>query len=264
MRATLFAAILTIGAARLASAEKAPPVRIALLAATPDDPLAGRIEAELRALGFQVERSAISPDLPIDELVRQQIAGGARAAVVADGHRTDVWIAAASVDRVGLRQELEVEESSGLQSVLALRTVEFLRISLGPGRRTAGAGGHRGSRRERLAPAPPPEHDGGGGARRVVGGAGQRRRGGAVRDRRRQLARPIVAASGAGGLRVRAAPLVRRCRTRTNQARATVWLAGGGLLVAPRDTTARRLSGEAGAGALAAMVRATGMVAACR
>ncbi|MES1210060.1 MAG: hypothetical protein ABUS79_29345 [Pseudomonadota bacterium] len=260
LRAALFAAILTIGAARWASAEGAPPVRIALLAATPDDPLAGRIEAELRALRFQVERSAISADVPIDELVRQQIASGARAAVVADGHRTDVWIAAADVDRVGLRQELEVEDSPGLQSVLALRTVEFLRISLG------------------LAAGPPP-------APVVVASPPQPPPRAAPVKRGVGLALDVssgvlASAGGVGPLAIVGASLRARLwwllglevcgyaplnsaelGDASGQARATVWLAGGGLLVAPRDSVGRRVSGEAGVGALAAVARATGMAA---
>jgi hypothetical protein len=257
LRATFFAAILTIGAARLASAETAPPVRIGLLAATPDDPLAGRIEAELRALGFQVERSAISPDLPIDEVVRQQIASGARAAVVADGHRTDVWIAAATVDRVGLRQELEVEESSGLQSVLALRTVEFLRISLGL---VAGppAPEITAAPPEVVAPAPPPEHeaavalDVSSGVLASAGGVGPFAIVGA--SLRARVGR-LLGFEVCGYAPLNSSDLT----AGTNQARTTVWLAGGGVLVAPRPATRRRLSGEAGAGALAAVTRSTGM-----
>jgi len=257
LRATLLAAILTIGAARLASAAPAPPVRIALLAATPDDPLAGRIEAELRALGFQVERSAISPDLSIDELVRQQIAGGARAAVVADGHRTDVWIAAATVDRVGLRQELEVEESSGLQSVLALRTVEFLRISLGL-----------------VAGPPPPEVT-------PPPPATAPREPSVSRDMGMALdvsSGVLASAGGVGPLAVVGASLRARVAwvlglelcgyaplnsqdvgDRTNQAHTTVWLVGGGVVVAPRRRGERRLSAEGGAGVLAAVARSTGV-----
>ncbi|HVY37923.1 MAG TPA: hypothetical protein VHM31_08305 [Polyangia bacterium] len=257
LRAALLAAILTIGAARLAFAAPGRPVRIALLAATPDDPLAGRIEAELRALGFQVERSAISPDLPIDELVRQQIAGGARAAVVADGHRTDVWIAAADVDRVGLRQELEVEESAGLQSVLALRTVEFLRISLGL---AAGPPAPEVT----AAPPPPPsaarpvEHgvavalDVSSGVLASTGGVGPFAIVGASLRARLWW---LLGLEVCGYVPLNSAEL----SDMTGQARATVWLAGGGLLLAPRDSATRRLSGELGVGALAAVARAAGM-----
>ncbi len=97
--------------------------RVALLSTIPDDPLAGRIDAELRAVGVDVSRAAIAPAMGIEEQVRAALGAGARAVVVADGHRTDVWIAQVRSDRIGLRQELEVDESSGLQAVLALRTV---------------------------------------------------------------------------------------------------------------------------------------------
>jgi hypothetical protein len=116
-----------------ASAPVSHGPRVVLFTVTSDDPLAGRIDAELRALGFAVSRVAILPDVDIEALVGRALATGARGAVVADGHRTDVWIGDDGTGRVALRQELEVDETSGLQSVLALRTVEFLRISLGLG-----------------------------------------------------------------------------------------------------------------------------------
>lgn len=253
LRAMLFVALVTTGSAGVASAQQPGAVRIALLATTPDDPLAGRIEAELRALGFRVERSAILPEAPIEDVVRQQIAGGARAAVVADGHRTDVWIAAAGADRVGLRQELEVEDGSGLQSVLALRTVEFLRISLGlatpPPMAPVAAVVPR-------APPPTPARDvawaldvssgvlastGGVGPFAVVGASLRAHWG-------RWLGLELCGY----------APLNTQDVAGTDgHARTTVWLAGGGLLVGLRRP-ARRVSAEAGVGALAAVTRSVG------
>jgi hypothetical protein len=121
--ATLFAAA--------AAAEPTSPPRVALFAVTADDPLAGRLAAELAALGLEVTREVISPTRTIEEQVRAAFSTGARAAVVADGHRTEFWVAEEGSDRVALRQELEIEGTSGLDSVLSLRTVEFLRVSLG-------------------------------------------------------------------------------------------------------------------------------------
>src|SRR6185312_714179 len=214
------------------------------------------IEAELRALGFQVERSAISPEQPIDEQVRGLIAGGARAAVVADGHRTDVWVAAAGADRAGLRQELEVEDASGLQSVLALRTVEFLRISLGLA--TAPPVTPVAAPVPAAAPVPLPAQEVGlaldvsSGVLVSAGGVTPFAIVGA--SLRAHLGRLL-------GLELCGyAPLNSREQTfeeSRSHTHTTVWLAGGGLLVAPRHP-ARRLSAEGGVGGLAAVTRSVG------
>ena len=105
--------------------------RVVLFALTADDPLAGRLVAELESLGLSVVRASIDPTVEIEVSVRKALAGGVRAVVVADGRRTEFWIAEEGSDRVALRQELEIENSPALESVLSLRTVEFLRVSLG-------------------------------------------------------------------------------------------------------------------------------------
>jgi hypothetical protein len=256
LRALLVVALLSMGRATVALAQRGGAVRVALLATTPDDPLAGRIEAELRALGFQVERAAISPDQPIDELVRQQIAGGARAAVVADGHRTDVWIAAAGADRAGLRQELEVEDGSGLQSVLALRTVEFLRISLGLATAPPVV--------PVAAPAPPPAPPPAPAPPRDLGLALDVSSG--VLASADEIGPFAVVGASLRAHLYRAlgmelcgyAPLNSRdLGDSSGQAHTQVWLVGGGLLLAP-PRAARRLSAEGGAGAMAAVTRSVG------
>ncbi len=254
LRALLLALVLTIDWAAAAAAQERGPVRVALLATTPDDPLAGRIEAELRALGFAVDRAAIPPDVPIDEVVRRQIAAGARAAVVADGHRTDVWIGDGG-DRVGLRQELEVDEASGLQSILALRTVEFLRISLGLASEPAVAPIERSPVVARVVAPPPPEParwlaaDVSSGVLASLGGLGVVAVAGI--SLRAQLA-------GVVGAEICAFfPLTDSVLAESGgQVRTSVWLAGGGVLFAPR--LGRRVSVDAATGALAVFVRATG------
>jgi len=105
--------------------------RVVLLAITEEDPLAARLTAELEALGLDVSRAQIDPTVPIEELVRVALAGGARGVVVADGRRTEFWVAEEGSDRIAMRQELETENTPGMESVLSLRTVEFLRVSLG-------------------------------------------------------------------------------------------------------------------------------------
>jgi hypothetical protein len=232
----------------------AGPLQVTLLSPTAEDPLAGRLEAELHTIGVDVARDVLSPAGGIEEQVHVALAGGARAVVVADGHRTEVWIAQRGSDRVGLRQELEVDETSGLQAVLALRTVEFLRISLGlvtepnivplaapPVVATA-------------PPAPAPK-----------------------RWLSADASSGVLAASGGGGtiaiagIAVRAqlwgmlgaeiclyAPLTEAELANANGAAQTsVWMAGGGVLLAPRPEG--RVSVEVAAGSLAAVVRSRGV-----
>jgi hypothetical protein len=114
-----------------AGAESPSRPRVVLLSITEEDPLAARLAAELEALGLDVSRAAIDPAVPIDEMVRMALAGGARGVVVADGRRTEFWVAEEGSDRIAMRQELEIEQSPAMESVLSLRTVEFLRVSLG-------------------------------------------------------------------------------------------------------------------------------------
>jgi hypothetical protein len=232
------------------------PLRVALLSATNDDPLAGRLDAELHTIGLDVSRSVVSPTMGIEEQVRRELAGGARAVIVADGHRTDVWISEPGSDRVALRQDLEVDQTSGLQAVLALRTVEFLRISLGlvsaptvvplePAPAVA----------RTLSPSPPPEPrrwlaiDVSSGVLASVGGLGAMAVAGL--SLRAQLA-GLVGAELCAYF-----PLTDSELSETEgQARTSVSLAGGGLLLAPLGD--RRLSFDLAAGTLAVFVRTTG------
>ena len=230
--------------------------RVALLSAVPDDPLAGRIDAELHAVGVDVSRAAIAPATGIEEQVHVALAAGARAVVVADGHRTDVWIAEDGSDRVGLRQELEVDETSGLQAVLALRTVEFLRISLGL----------VSEPNIMPLPAAPPTVD------RTVPVAPEPKRWITV-----DASSGVLASAGGGGaiaiagISVRGqlwgilgaelcfyAPLSDSVLTNADgEARTSAWLAGGGLVIAPRPDN--RASIEVGAGMLATLIRSDGI-----
>jgi hypothetical protein len=239
--------------ARAALDSSGHPLRVVLFSVTSDDPLAGRIDAELRALGFQVSRAAVAPALDIEGLVGRALGGGVRAAVVADGHRTEVWIADEGSAHVALRQELEVDETSGLQSVLALRTVEFLRISMGLGVSP-------------VAPLPPPLAAVVVAPRPAVSGRWL-----AIDVSSGVLASvgrlgPLVIAgaslrAGLGGLfgvEVCAyAPLAgAELSDGADQIRTSVWLAGAGLLLAP--PAERRLALEAALGTMVFVVRSTG------
>jgi hypothetical protein len=230
--------------------------RVALLSAVASDPLAGRIDAELRAVGVDVSRAAIVPVVGIEEQVRAALAAGARAVVVADGHRTDVWIAQDGSDRVGLRQELEVDETSGLQAVLALRTVEFLRISLGlvsePNIVPVAAARPVV---ERTAPvAPEPKRwmtvDASSGVLASAGG------GGTIAIAGVSLRAQLWGILGAELCFY--APLSESVLTNADgEARTSAWLAGGGLVIAPRPDD--RASIEVGAGTLATWIRSDGI-----
>jgi hypothetical protein len=241
-------------------------LRVVLFAVTGDDPLAGRLDAELRAMGFEVSRAPITPQIAIEELVSRALAAGAQAAVVADGHRTDVWIAGGGSGRVALRQELEVDENAGLQSVLALRTVELLRVSMG----LAGPP---------VEPLPPSSSSSSSLSSPSISvsareGSGPTRQGRwlAVDASSGLLAsRGGVGAFVVAGGRLRArvwgpigvelcayAPLSTATQASgPDQARTSIWLAGGGLLLAPQ--TGRRVQVEAAAGTLGVVVRSTGL-----
>ena len=242
--------------ARAAFDSSGHPLRVVLFSVTSDDPLAGRIDAELKALGFEVSRAAIAPELDIEALVGRALSAGARAAVVADGHRTDVWIAEEGSARVALRQELEVDETSGLQSVLALRTVEFLRISMGLGASPVAP----------LSPPPPA----------VVMESHLLRRADSGRWLAVDVSSGVLASVGRlgplviAGASLRAglgglfgvelcayAPLAgAELSDGADQIRTSVWLAGAGLLLAPRGE--RRLALEAALGTMVFVVRSTG------
>jgi hypothetical protein len=254
-------AVILLAAAGLTRAELEPPdasnpkPRVALLSTVPDDPLAGRIEAELRGVGVDVSRAVLSPATGIEEQVRAALRSGARGVVVADGHRTDVWIPQAGSDRIGLRQDLEVDDTSGLQAVLALRTVEFLRISLGlvsgptvvplPAPPIARA-------TVPVAPAPAERWMAVEASSGVVAGAGGL---GAMAVVGISLRAQLVGLLGAELLGY--APLSEsQPSDPAAQVRSSVWLAGGGLVLAPRE--ARRVSFDAALGTLAIFVRSTG------
>ncbi len=118
-------------------AEVVPRGRIVLFA-PPDDPLAGRLAAEIEAQGLAVERVAVPPPEAIEAIIHQTLAAGARVAVVVDGERrrTEVWSASPGSDRVALKQALEVQATADPDAalpVLALRTVELLRVDFGLG-----------------------------------------------------------------------------------------------------------------------------------
>jgi len=106
---------------------------VVLLGAAEDEPLTGRIAAELRALGIPIELRVVAGEEPgIDLEVESALRDGARAAVRIDAQagRTEVSIADPSSHRVALKQVLEGPPTAAMVPVLALRTVEFVRATL--------------------------------------------------------------------------------------------------------------------------------------
>jgi hypothetical protein len=228
--------------------------RVVLLGLTDDDALAARLAAELEGMGLDVERARIDPTIAIDEQVRVALAGGARGVVVADGRRTEFWVAEEGTDRIAMRQELEIESSPTMESVLSLRTVEFLRASLGlTARSTSGT----------PAVSPPVEAPEEGEARVALGVAA-----GVIGSTGRV---PPFAAAGASvrvrvvgplGIEVRglASLMTQQVQSTDGPIDTAVWLGGGGLVLAPR--LGGRAAFEIGAGAMAATVWASGTNAA--
>jgi hypothetical protein len=259
VQAAVALALLAAAAAARASPDlpevpgRAP--RVALLATVPNDPLAGRIDAELHTVGVEVTRAAITPAMGIEEQVRAALGAGARAVVVADGHRTDVWIAQVGSDRIGLRQELEVDESSGLQAVLALRTVEFLRISLGlvSEPNIAPLAVTKPTVASTVPAVPAPKRwltvDASSGVLASAGGGGAIAIAGV--SLRAQLWR-ILGAELCFYAPLSEAPLTNG----DGESRTSAWLAGGGLVIAPRPDD--RASIEVAAGTLATLIRSDG------
>ena len=223
-----------------------------LLSITDDDALAARLAAELEAMGLEVARALINPTVAIEDMVRNALTAGARGVVVADGRRTEFWVAEEGTDRIALRQELEIESSPAMESVLSLRTVEFLRVSLG----LAGAGPRPPPPEVTPPPvAPPPTEPVAtlGVSSGVVASTGSLAPFATVGAALR------VRVIGPLGVELRAAaPFgTDRLSTATDDADVSVWLAGGGLVLAPRTTGPVRF--ELGAGAMAAIVRAVGV-----
>jgi hypothetical protein len=248
------AAVLRPAAARAqaGTAVEAAHPRVVLLAVIDDDPLAARLAAELEALGLEVARALINPTVAIEDLVRDALAAGARGVVVADGRRTEFWVAEEGSDRIALRQELEIDSSPTMESVLSLRTVEFLRVSLG----LAGHGPRPTPPDEEpppVAPRPAEPRTSLGVSSGVVASTGS------LSPFATVVAALRVRILGPVGVELRAGVPIGtdRLSTATDDADASVWLAGGGLVLAPRTTGPLRV--ELGAGAMAAIVRAVGV-----
>lgn len=131
--AVLIGSLISAAAAAVAMAATTGGGPVVLLGTAEDEPLTGRIAAELRALGIPIELRVVAGEEPgINLEVESALRDGARAAVRIDAQagRTEVSIADPSSHRVALKQVLEGPPTAAMVPVLALRTVEFVRATL--------------------------------------------------------------------------------------------------------------------------------------
>jgi hypothetical protein len=235
-----------------------PPRAPVVLFAAPDDPLAGRLAAEIEAQGLTVERLVAPPEL--EAAAQRALTAGARVAVFADAsrRRTEVW----GGGEVALKQALEVPEATAPDAalpLLALRTVELLRVEYGLGAPPPSP----------PSPPPPPPSPAPPSATiatpapeplpvtvavasGILAGTG---RIGPLPIVGLGLAAQMTRAIGAELWGY--APLVAdELRDTGGTARTSVWLAAAGVRLAPPPGT--RLAFDFGAGPLLALVRATG------
>jgi hypothetical protein len=108
-----------------------PSTKVVLFTPAQPDPLVARLEAELAAVGIAVRRVTLPPDSQLDAVITREIGAGASAAIriIPRSRGTDVWTGDTTA-RVLSRRSLKADTSDAALSVIALRTVEFLRASL--------------------------------------------------------------------------------------------------------------------------------------
>jgi hypothetical protein len=233
---------------------------VVLIGTTADDALVGRLGAELRALGIAIVQRVVSPDdAGVDLLVEEVMREGARAVVrvQAPAGRIEVSIADPATRVLALREVLEGSPTGASAPVLAVRSVEFVRaMLLGAPPPEAGVVAPAvapvpAAPLEPSVPARPPMFGLtlASGVAVAAGGLGaQVEIGGAIRV---GLGRFLgLEALGLAPLTTEAVP------GPAANARATVWLAGGGLYA--RSAAGRAGGVELGAGALAVALRVAG------
>jgi hypothetical protein len=108
-----------------------PTTKVVLFTPAYSDPLVARLEAELEAVGIIVRRMDMPSDLQLDAVISREIASGASAVirVIPRSRGTEVWTGDTTA-RVLRRRSIHADTSDAALSVIALRTVEFLRASL--------------------------------------------------------------------------------------------------------------------------------------
>lgn len=128
------------GAGRVQAAEPAipPATKVALFTPPYPDPLVARIEAELAAVGIAVRKLETPPEAQLEAAITRELAAGAGAAirVIPRSRGTEIW-AGDTTTRVLRARSIRADTSDAALSVIALRTVEFLRATLLDVRRRA-------------------------------------------------------------------------------------------------------------------------------
>jgi hypothetical protein len=134
-RAAVGVALVAVQAAPVAAAAAAArgeltPTVVLLLAGPDAEPLAGRLAAELAAVGLEVQREEPPEDQAPDP-VASALRARATAAVWAlpGGAAAEVWVLDRANGRALIRQSINAD-GEGMAPLVALRTVEFLRASL--------------------------------------------------------------------------------------------------------------------------------------
>lgn len=162
--AALLVVMVLIGSA---GAQRAfhPTTKVVLFAPAPSDPLVARLDAELAAVGIQVRKLAAPPESLLAAVVARELGAGASAAIriVPRSRGAEVWTGATTT--LILRPAARLDTSDGDLSVVALRTVEFLRATLlgAKGKPTPAPPVSPGPGKEEAQPvretagAPPPE-----------------------------------------------------------------------------------------------------------
>jgi hypothetical protein len=121
------------GASKPARAAPAfqPTTKVVVFPPTSSDPLVARLEAELEAVGIIVSRVNLPPDAQLDAVITREIALGASAVirVIPRSRGTEVWTGDTTA-RVLRRRSIHADTSDAALSLIAMRTVEFLRASL--------------------------------------------------------------------------------------------------------------------------------------
>lgn len=102
-----------------------------VIVAEPSTPLGARLEAELGAIGFDIERVAPSPEIAPEGLVRYAEDHEALASIMLIGREkvVEIWIADRATDKTLLRR-IPIDGGGVTDDTAVTKTVELLRASL--------------------------------------------------------------------------------------------------------------------------------------
>jgi hypothetical protein len=258
--------LMVIGARGVAATPQTDSSQLVVIGTAADEPLIGRVVAELKVIGIPVNlRLVEATDEERDPEIDRALRDGARAVVrvVSRAGRIEVVIADPTTRAVVLRQVLEGEPSEELDSVLAIRAVEFVRaMLLGHASKSAPVASTPAAAVPapvQLAPALETPSRSTQPALGIAVVSGFAAAAGGLGAQAELGARVRVRFGGAVGFELAGlAPLTSEAvpGDAATNARASFWLAGGGLYGSRR---VGRLGGvELGAGGLAVVLRVKG------